>query len=167
MCDQFSTKDLKGFGCADLPLAISAAGCLLTYVKETQRSALPHIRALHTESRDDCLILDATTRHNLELSESISGHKQNTLSAILDHTATPMGSRLLHRWIHRPLRDHIILNKRQDSIESILKYQSYVELHNILSGIGDIERILTRVALKSARPRDLAQLREALAQLPA
>ena len=167
LCDQFSTKDLKGFGCADLPLAISAAGCLLTYVKETQRSALPHIRALHTESRDDCLILDATTRHNLELSESISGHKQNTLSAILDHTATPMGSRLLHRWIHRPLRDHIILNKRQDSIESILKSQSYVELHNILSGIGDIERILTRVALKSARPRDLAQLREALAQLPA
>ena len=167
LCDQFSTKDLSGFGCADLPLAISAAGCLLTYVKETQRSALPHIRALHTESRDDCLILDAVTRHNLELSESISGHKQNTLSAILDHTATPMGSRLLHRWIHRPLRNHKVLNQRQESIESILKSQSYSELHNILRGIGDIERILTRVALKSARPRDLSQLREALAQLPA
>ena len=167
LCDQFSTKDLSGFGCADLPLAISAAGCLLTYVKETQRSALPHIRALHTESRDDCLILDAVTRHNLELSESISGHKQNTLSAILDHTATPMGSRLLHRWIHRPLRDHKVLNQRQESIESILKSQSYSEFHNILRGIGDIERILTRIALKSARPRDLAQLRDALAQLPA
>lgn len=167
LCDQFSTKDLAGFGCADLPLAISAAGCLLAYVKETQRSSLPHIQALHTESRDDCLILDASTRHNLELSESISGHKQNTLSAILDHTATPMGSRLLHRWIHRPLRDHEILNQRQESIESILKSQSYVELHEILRGIGDIERILTRVALKSARPRDLAQLKNALAQLPA
>ena len=167
LCDQFSTKDLNGFGCAGLPLAISAAGCLLAYVKETQRSALPHIRALHTESRDDCLILDASTRHNLELSESISGHKQNTLSAILDHTATPMGSRLLHRWIHRPLRDHNVLNQRQESIESILNSQSYVELHEILRGIGDIERILTRIALKSARPRDLAQLREALAQLPA
>ena len=166
LCDQFSTKDLNGFGCADLPLAISAAGCLLAYVKETQRSALPHIQALHTESREDCLILDAATRYNLELSESISGHNKNTLSAILDHTATPMGSRLLHRWIHRPLRDHKILNQRQDAIESILKSQSYSELHNILRGIGDIERILTRVALKSARPRDLAQLRDALAQLP-
>ena len=166
LCDQFSTKDLAGFGCADLPLAISAAGCLLAYVKETQRSALPHIQALHTESREDCLILDASTRYNLELSESISGHKQNTLSSILDHTATPMGSRLLHRWIHRPLRDHKILNQRQESIEAILKTQTYVELHEILRGIGDIERILTRIALKSARPRDLAQLRNALAQLP-
>ena len=167
LCDQFSTKDLAGFGCADLPLAISAAGCLLAYVKETQRSALPHIQALHTESREDCLILDASTRHNLELTESISGHQQNTLSAILDHTATPMGSRLLHRWIHRPLRDHHALNQRQESIESILKSQTYVELHEILRGIGDIERILTRIALKSARPRDLAQLGNALVQLPA
>lgn len=167
LCDQFATKDLTGFGCADLPLAISAAGCLLAYVKETQRSALPHIQALHTESREDCLILDATTRRNLELSESISGHKENTLSAILDHTATPMGSRLLHRWIHRPLRDHEILKQRQESIESILKSQSYIELNEVLSGIGDIERIMTRIALKSARPRDLAQLRNALGQLPA
>ncbi len=167
LCEQFSTKDLAGFGCADLPLAISAAGCLLAYVKETQRSALPHIQALHTESREDCLILDASTRYNLELSESISGHKNNTLSAILDHTATPMGSRLLHRWIHRPLRDHKILNQRQESIESILKSQAYAELNEVLRGIGDIERILTRIALKSARPRDLAQLRNALAQLPA
>ncbi len=167
LCDQFATKDLAGFGCADLPLAISAAGCLLAYVKETQRSALPHIQALHTESREDCLILDSSTRHNLELTESISGHQQNTLSAILDRTATPMGSRLLHRWIHRPLRDHKILNQRQESIESILKSQAYVELHEILRGIGDIERILTRIALKSARPRDLAQLGNALAQLPA
>lgn len=167
LCDQFATKDLAGFGCANLPLAISAAGCLLTYVKETQRSTLPHIQALHTESREDCLILDATTRHNLELTESISGHKQNTLSAILDHTATPMGSRLLHRWIHRPLRDHKILNHRQESIAAILKSQTYVKLHEILRSIGDIERILTRIALKSARPRDLAQLRNALAQLPA
>ncbi len=167
LCDQFATKDLAGFGCADLPLAISAAGCLLAYVKETQRSALPHIQALHTESREDCLILDASTRYNLELTESISGHQQNTLSAILDHTATPMGSRLLYRWIHRPLRDHKVLNQRQESIESILKSQAYVELHEILRGIGDIERILTRIALKSARPRDLAQLGNALAQLPA
>ena len=167
LCEQFSTNDLSGFGCADLPLAISAAGCLLTYVKETQRSALPHIQAIHTESREDCLILDATTRHNLELTESISGHNQNTLSAILDHTATPMGSRLLNRWIHRPLRDHKILNQRQEAIESILKSQAYVELHDILQGIGDVERILTRIALKSARPRDLAQLRNSLAQLPA
>ena len=167
LCEQFSTKDLSGFGCADLPLAISAAGCLLTYVKETQRSALPHIQSLLTESREDCLILDASTRHNLELSESISGHKNNTLSAVLDRTATPMGSRLLHRWIHRPIRDHQILNHRQESIESILASQAYVELNSILRGIGDIERVLTRIALRSARPRDLSLLRNSLAQLPA
>lgn len=166
LCDQLSTKDLTGFGCAGLPLAISAAGCLLTYVKETQRSALPHIQAMHTESREDCLILDATTRHNLELSESISGHKNNTLSAILDQTATPMGSRLLHRWIHRPLRDHKILNQRQESIETLVKSQAYAELNTILRGIGDIERVLTRIALKSARPRDLSLLRNSLTQLP-
>ena len=166
LCEQFSTKDLAGFGCADLPFAVSAAGCLLAYVKETQRSALPHIQALHTESREDCLILDAVTRYNLELSESISGHKQNTLSSILDHTATPMGSRLLHRWIHRPLRDHTVLNQRQESIDAILKAQAYVQLNDVLRGIGDIERILTRIALKSARPRDLALLRNSLAQLP-
>ena len=166
LCDQFATKDLAGFGCANLPLAISAAGCLLAYVKETQRSALPHIQALHTESREDCLILDASTRYNLELSESISGHSKNTLSAILDNTATPMGSRLLQRWIHRPLRDHQELNQRQEAIESILKSQAYSELNEVLRDIGDIERILTRIALKSARPKDLAQLRNALAQLP-
>ncbi len=166
LCEQFATKDLAGFGCASLPLAIAAAGCLLAYVKETQRSALPHIQSLQTESREDCLILDATTRHNLELSDSISGHQQNTLSAILDRTATPMGSRLLNRWIHQPLRDHVILNQRQESIESIIESQSYVGLNEVLRGIGDIERILTRIALKSARPRDLALLRNSLAQLP-
>ncbi|MFK5915522.1 MAG: DNA mismatch repair protein MutS [Woeseiaceae bacterium] len=166
LSDQFATKDLAGFGCVDLPLAISAAGCLLAYVKETQRSALPHIQALHTESREDCLLLDASTQHNLELTQSISGNEQHTLSSILDHTATPMGSRLLRRWIHRPLRNHKILNQRQDAIESILKAQVYTELHELLRGIGDIERILTRIALKSARPRDLSQLRNALAQLP-
>ena len=120
----------------------------------------------YTESREDCLLLDATTRHNLELTESISGHKQNTLSAILDHTATPMGSRLLHRWIHRPLRNQKILNQRQQCINSILEMQSYAAFTELLSHIGDIERILTRIALKSARPRDLAQLRNALEQLP-
>ena len=167
LCEQFATKDLSGFGCADLPLAIAAAGCLLNYVKETQRSTLPHIHALHTELREDCLLLDAMTRHNLELTESISGHKQNTLSAILDKTATAMGSRLLHRWIHQPLRDHQTLHQRHECIETLLQSQIYTTLHEILRAIGDIERILTRIALKSARPRDLAQLREALAQLPA
>ena len=166
LCEQFATRDLAGFGCADLPLAIAAAGCLLAYVQETQRSALPHIQALHTESRDDCLLLDAATRRNLELSESLSGHNENTLAAILDNTATPMGSRLLHRWIQRPLRDHAILNQRQQAIAAILDSQSYAGFYALLRACGDIERILTRVALKSARPRDLAQLRTALGQLP-
>ncbi len=167
LCEQFATRDLCGFGCAELPLAIAAAGCLLGYVKETQRSALPHIQSLHTESRDDCLLLDAASQRNLELSESLSGEKKHTLLAILEHTATPMGGRLLQRWLQRPLRDRTILNQRQKSIAAIQQQQSYGPLHALLRSIGDIERILTRIALKSAKPRDLAQLRTALEQLPA
>ncbi|MES9869483.1 MAG: DNA mismatch repair protein MutS [Sedimenticola sp.] len=163
---QFGTRDLGGFGCADQPLAVTAAGCLLQYVEETQRSALPHIRGLSVERREDAIIIDAATRRNLELDHSLSGQPQHTLAGILDRTATPMGSRLLRRWLNRPLRDIRRVRERHDAIAQLLEKHAHPALQEQLQGIGDIERILARIALKSARPRDLATLRDSLAALP-
>jgi DNA mismatch repair protein MutS len=164
---QFETRDLGGFGCNDQPLAVAAAGCLLQYVSETQHSALPHLRGLTTERREDAIIIDAATRRNLELDQSLSGHPEHTLAGILDRTLTPMGSRMLRRWINRPLRDITQVRERHDAVRQLLAQQAYEGLQEELQGVGDIERILARVALKSARPRDLATLRESLALLPA
>jgi DNA mismatch repair protein MutS len=163
---QFSTRDLGGFDCQDQPLAIGAAGCLLQYVEETQFAALPHIRGLRVERREESIIIDAATRRNLELVHSLSEQPQHTLAGILDQTATAMGSRMLRRWISQPLRDRRRVIERHATIEALLESRAYPELQEILQGIGDIERILARIALKSARPRDLSTLRDALGALP-
>ncbi len=165
--EQFATHDLGGFGCETLEAAIGAAGGLLQYVKNTQRTALPHLNGLCVENRDDSLVLDAATRRNLELEEATSGHRAHTLVGVLDHTATAMGGRLLRRWMHRPLRDHNALQQRHCCIAALLDAQLHDDLHTLLKGINDIERILTRIALKSARPRDLTGLRDSLGALPA
>jgi DNA mismatch repair protein MutS len=162
----FGTRDLGGFGCSHLPEAISAAGALLQYVEETQQAALPHITALTVESRDEAIIIDAATRRNLELEHSVSGDHSNTLAAILDCTATAMGSRLLRRWISRPLRDNVVVGARHDAVEELLQSGCFDALTDLLRGIGDIERIVARIALKSARPRDLAVLRDSLMIIP-
>jgi DNA mismatch repair protein MutS len=166
LCSQFGTRDLSGFGCEDLSAAIGAAGCLMQYVRDTQRTAVPHIRGISTENRDDALIMDAETRRNLELEFSLSGHDQHTLAGVMDKTVTPMGGRLLRRWINRPIRDHAVLAGRYQAVDSLISALSLDTIRDQLNGIGDIERILARVALRSARPRDLAQLRLALTQLP-
>lgn len=167
LTQQMQTFDLAGFGCADMPLALCAAGCLLHYAKETQRAALPHIRALHVERREDSIILDAATRRNLELITNLSGGNENTLASVFDHTATAMGSRLLKRWLNRPLRNRHILSERQVAIQNLLHDRLFLSLYEVLNGIGDLERILARVALKTARPRDLVELRRSLSLLPA
>ena len=164
--EQFGTRDLSGFGCEHMEAAIGAAGGLLQYVNNTQRTALPHLRALLVEERSDSLILDAATRRNLELEQASSGQKEHTLAGVLDNTATAMGGRMLRRWMHRPLRNHALLNERHQCIASINDSGSQEELHTLLRGITDVERILTRVALKSARPRDLTGLRDSLKLLP-
>ena len=163
LCTQFGTQDLAGFGCADLPAAISAAGCLLTYVKNTQRTALLHLEKLTAERHDDALFMDAATRRNLELEKSLAGRDENTLAGIMDRCATAMGSRLLRRWLNRPLRDHTTLRTRYQALETLSSSDLLVEQ---LGQVGDLERILTRIALQSARPRDLAHLRTALRLLP-
>ncbi len=166
LCAQFGVRNLDGFGCADQPVAVAAAGCLLQYVKDTQRGALPHLTSLRVERHEDSVILDPASRRNLELEHSLSGRHEHTLLGILDRCVTPMGGRLLRRWTHRPLRDRGVLGQRQDSLRQLLENGGYEYLRGLLRGTGDVERILARVALKSARPRDLIALADALARLP-
>lgn len=163
---QFGTQDLSGFGVEDMNLALMAAGALLQYVQDTQQAALPHVTALRVEQRDDTLVIDAATRRNLEIDQSQSGQKQHSLTGLLDQAATAMGSRLLRRWVNRPLRQPAVIRGRHDAIDELLEQHQLAGLHSLLSGIGDIERILARIALKTARPRDLATLHDSLALLP-
>lgn len=166
LCRQFGTRDLSGFGANELGPALCAAGSLLQYIADTQRSAVPHIRGLRVESRDQALVMDAATRRNLELEYSLSGNHQHTLAGVMDRCAGAMGSRLLRRWINRPLRDATVLENRYAAVEDLAGGGLCGKVSDRLAGIGDLERILARVALKSARPRDLAQLRDGLGQLP-
>jgi len=161
---QFGTRDLSGFGVEQAPQALRAAGCLLQYVKDTQRTALPHIRGVTMERLQDGIIMDAATRRNLELTQNLSGGVENTLAAILDQAVTPMGSRMLKRWIHMPTRDAKVLRNRQLALGSLQDLTP--DLQPVLRQVGDLERILARLALRSARPRDLARMRHALQQLP-
>ena len=166
LTQQLQVKDLTGFGCEDMHLAISAAGCLLQYARETQRTALPHIRKLSHERREDAVILDAASRRNLEIDINLLGGHQHTLAWVMDKTATSMGGRELRRWLNRPLRDVDTVRQRQQAVSALLENYHYEPVHELLRAVGDIERILARVALRSARPRDLARLRDAFGVLP-
>lgn len=167
LTEQMQTQDLTGFGCHDMHFAICAAGALLHYAKETQRAALPHIRSIQVDQRSDYLILDAVTQRNLELTTHLSGSQEYTLAATLDNTQTAMGSRMLKRWLTRPLRNRDTLKQRQESIQQILaNHHSQAALQKVLNNVADVERILARISLKTARPRDLVALRATLGVLP-
>ena len=161
---QFGTNDLIGFGVNDCCYALCAAGCLLQYVKDTQRTALPHIRSIIKESALDFVVLDAATRRNLEITENLSGGTQHTVADILDKTQTPMGSRMLKRWLNSPIRNVTILENRQTAISQL--QDDFDQIQPVLKQIGDLERILARLALRTARPRDFARLRDAYNLLP-
>ena len=163
---QLGTKDLNAFGCSDLPLAICAGGCLLQYAKDTQRGNLPHIHSISVENSEDGVALDAASRRNLELDTNLNGGQENTLFDVLNDTATSMASRLLRRWLNRPLRQITELVARQQSIAKLQNNYLYEDLNGHLKQVGDMERILTRVALHSARPRDLTRLLSSIAVLP-
>ncbi|HEY9210275.1 MAG TPA: DNA mismatch repair protein MutS [Methylotenera sp.] len=163
---QFNTYDLNGFGCADLKPAICAAGALLDYVKHTQRTTLPHINAISVETTSAYIQLDAATRRNLEIDFTLRGELSPTLYSLLNTTQTAMGARLLRQWLHHPLRDRNLSMKRHEAIADLIASGRYAELRQALRPIGDIERITARVALKTARPRDLSGLAASLQQLP-
>ncbi|HEY9036765.1 MAG TPA: DNA mismatch repair protein MutS [Pseudomonadales bacterium] len=163
---QFGTRDLAGFGCDRLSLGVGAAGCLLGYARDTQRGDLPHVRALIHERREDSVVMDSATRRNLEIDHNLRGGEEHTVMSVLDRTRTAMGSRALNRWLHRPLRTLAAIEIRQQRIGLLLKDGHFAGIQDALREVGDMERILTRVALRSARPRDLLRLRLGLDALP-
>ena len=163
---QFGTQNLTGFGVEKAVVALCAAGCVLHYAQETQRTALPHINSIHLAQNSDTVLLDAATRRNLELTTNLAGGTENTLTAVLDKCVTPMGSRLLKRWIHQPIRDLAKLHTRQQTILALQTNERIEPLQPLLQQVGDMERILARVALRTARPRDLTRLRTALEHIP-
>lgn len=163
---QLDTRDLNGFGCAELTVAVSAAGALLEYVKHTQRTTLPHITALTVEQSSQYIQLDAATRRNLEIDTTLRGEASPTLYSLLNSTKTAMGARLLRHWLHHPLRDRVLVAKRHEAVAELIQTDKYTDLHDLLRHIADIERITARVALRTARPRDLSALRDSLNQLP-
>jgi DNA mismatch repair protein MutS len=163
---QFNTFDLAGYGCADLHPAIAAAGALLDYIKHTQRTTLPHINGLTVEQSSHFIQIDAATRRNLEIDQTIRGESTPTLYSLLNTTQTAMGARLLRHWLHHPLRQLSEVNARLQAVSELIKHQDLASLRLALRAIGDIERITTRIALKTARPRDLSSLRDSLLQLP-
>lgn len=166
LTQQFNTHDLAGFGCADLTHAISAAGALLDYVRHTQRSSLPHINALSVEKSGEYIQFDAASRRNLEIDQTLRGEPAPTLYSLLNTCRTAMGARLLRHWLHHPLRDHAAIQARLEAVAALLEGDALQAPRRLLNNIGDIERITARVALKSARPRDLSGLRDSLLQLP-
>ncbi|MEK7771556.1 MAG: DNA mismatch repair protein MutS, partial [Pseudomonadota bacterium] len=166
---QFETQDLSGFGCEDLSTAICAAGALLEYTRLTQGSTSLHITALQAERDSIYVRMDAATRRNLEISETIRGERSPTLLSLLDTCSTHMGSRLLQFWLHHPLRDQTEIQRRLDSVTALIgenDRSNLLAVRNLLRQIVDIERITARIALKSARPRDLSGLRDSLKLLP-
>lgn len=166
LCAHFETKDLNGYGCEELSVAITAAGCLYSYARETQRTELSHISSLVVENPNKTVGLDAATRRNLELDINLAGGEENTLFSVLNTSSTAMGGRLLRRWLNMPLRDQEILVARQSAIADLQQHFLFESLSEILKHVGDLERILGRVALRSARPRDLSRLLSSLALYP-
>ena len=163
----FQTRDLSGFGCDELSLAIVAAGCLLDYVKDTQRNELPHLISIRHERQSDSVILDAATRRNLEIDLNLHGSEDNTLFSVYNSTVTAMGTRHLKRWLHRPVRVRSVLEDRLDAVSCLAQNYAFETTRQALKPISDLERILARVALRSSRPRDLTRLRDSLWALPA
>ena len=167
LLQMFNMHDLTAFGLEDRPRAISAASALLGYIEETQKQRLPHLRAITLEPSSDAIAMNAATRRHLELDTRVDGDVRATLLGVLDSTISPMGGRMLRRWLHRPLRDRQVLRERQHAVAILIDARADELLREAFRALGDLERILARVALRSARPRDLSTLRDGLGMLPA
>ena len=166
LCKQFKSNDLYSTECEEQPLIQSAAGAIIQYLKLTQRTQLPHIRTLKREHLRQTIILDASSRRNLEINQNLRGGEEHTLYSVLNHCQTAMGARLLKRWLSQPLTDASRVEARLDATEALSKDEQYQQVQEYLKQISDIERILARISLLTARPRDLSRLRDTLSVLP-
>jgi DNA mismatch repair protein MutS len=164
--DQYKVKDLNGFGCQNLTSSVSALGCLIQYLNDTQKIGLPHLQTPKINLANDIVQIDAVSRRNLEIDTGLVEGKSHSLLNVIDTTSTVMGSRLLRRWCQQPIRNHVTLKLRHDAVEKLINNHRHSDFHENMRGICDIERIMSRIALKSARPRDLVQLRNSLSLLP-
>lgn len=161
----YKTQDLKGFGIEGSSLTINALGCLFNYIQHTQKALMQHIQPIQTELLDEFVHLDASTRKNLEIEVNNHGGFEHTLCELMDHSTTAMGSRQLRRWIKQPLQNRQKLDARLNAIDCLIETGLIYDLQDILKGIGDIERITTRISMLSARPRDLVTLAQSLKQV--
>ena len=166
LCDIFATRDLAAFGSDAFPLATRAAGALIQYIRDLHGNNIPHIRSIDYQHDDSTIIIDSVSRLNLEIERSRDGHNRHTLVNLFDRCASQMGARMLRRWFNNPSRDHEALRARHDAIDWLIDNRRYDDFAAPLKRAGDMERILARVALKTARPRDLTRLRTTLAALP-
>jgi DNA mismatch repair protein MutS len=164
--EQYKVKDLNGFGCENMTASVSALGSLIQYLNDTQKTKLPHLQTPKINLANDILQIDAVSRRNLELENGLVEGKSHSLLNVIDTTSTVMGGRLLRRWLQQPVRNHNELKLRYDAVEKLLDNHLHSDFHENMRGICDIERIMSRVALKSARPRDLIQLKDSLSSLP-
>jgi DNA mismatch repair protein MutS len=165
LTQHYKTKDLKGFGIESSSLTINALGCLFNYIAHTQKAVMKHIQPIQTELLNEFLHLDASTRKNLEIEVNNNGGDQHTLCHLIDHSTTAMGSRQLRRWIKQPLQNRAKLNARLNTIGTLIDQGIIFDLQETLKGVGDIERISTRISMLTARPRDLVTLAYSLKQV--
>ncbi|MEE4243774.1 MAG: DNA mismatch repair protein MutS [Kangiellaceae bacterium] len=161
LCSKLNTQSLATFGCDHFNEAIAAAGAVLTYAEETQKAALPHVRQLIPFYQQECIRIDAASRKNLELTKNLGGGDDHTLLSVIDQTLNPMGHRLLKQWLHEPLANQAIVKRRHERVAKLVELDSQ-QLREALNRISDIERIATRIALGSARPRDLSRLNDSI-----
>ncbi len=166
LCDLFETKFLDAFDCSEFPVATRAAGALILYVQDLHGHQLPHITGIKFKQQSSFLTMDEITRKNLEIEVGHDETSQNSLVHIFDDCKTVMGTRMLRRWFNAPIRDHAELVSRHDAIDWLLECPDLEKIRTLLKSVADIERILARVSMKTARPRDLLGLRNSLETLP-
>ena len=166
---QFQVSTLDGFGLADKSLAVRAAGAIVHYLADTQKGALSHFDRIVSYSTEHFMTLDAATRRNLELTQTIrGGSTQGSLLGVLDATVTPMGARRLRNWLHQPLLERATINQRLDAVEVLVQHTTgRAQVRALLKDIADVERLTNRALLGSVRPRELLALAHSLRQIPA
>lgn len=166
LCNQFQTKSLIGFGLDGLKSAICAAGALLKYVRSTQNVDIAHVTSISRYESSSIVIMDKNAQRNLELLSTLSGNTQGSLISVIDDTKTPMGARLLRNMLLNPSRNNTDIANRHDLVEALMHNPHSDNLSDILAAIGDIERIVARLGLRSSKPRDLSKLRDSISLLP-